>query len=110
MRPDEAHLSIFTLIALTMLNLKNKSTTNLHVVGVEKWVDGGVEVAKDNGDIHDERRHSATATEGLHTVDGVEREPTEHEEQHNDAQALGGFDLSSASVAHLSRETAGQRS
>lgn len=74
------------------------------MVGVEERVDGRVEVAEDNGDIHDKRRYIAVLAKGLHTVDSVEREPTDHEEQHDDAQALGGFDLSSVGVGHLSRE------
>lgn len=101
----KARLSTFTLTGIATLYLQNKSTTDLHVVGVEERVDGGVEMAQDDGDIHDERRHSAAVTEGLHAVNGVKREPTEHEEQHDDAQAFGGFDLPPVGVAHLSRET-----
>lgn len=80
----------------------------LHVVGVEERVDGGVEMAQDDGDIHDERRHSAAVTEGLHAVNGVKREPTEHEEQHDDAQAFGGFDLPPVGVAHLVDDIGGR--
>lgn len=56
---------------------------------------------EDDGEEHEGFWHLALFTEGLDAVDGVQREPTDHEEEHDDTQALGGLHFPPAGVGHL---------
>lgn len=71
------------------------------MVGVEERVDGRVNVCEDDGEVHAALGHGARLAKRLHAVDRVEREPTDHEEKHDDTQTLGCLHLTTAGVCHL---------
>lgn len=61
------------------------------VVRVEQRIAGRVEVREDDERVHVNRGDLAGRAEGQHAVDRVERDPADHEEQHDDGQVLGGL-------------------
>lgn len=61
------------------------------MVGVQQGVDGGVSVREDNTEIGECYVDPAVRAEGLDAVDGVERDPADHEEEDDDGEVLCGF-------------------
>lgn len=63
------------------------------MIGVEQWVPGGIEVREDDAAEGDGGGSVPWRVVRLEEVNGIQRYPADHEEQYDDGQVLGRFDL-----------------
>lgn len=65
----------------------------LYSVGIDDWVDCGVGVRQNDGNIHDDLWPPQLAVKQLDAVEDVDREPADGEKSHDDGEGFGGPDL-----------------
>lgn len=65
----------------------------LEMVGVEHGIHSRVEVRENDAEERHLGMHIALLAEGLDAVDRVQRDPADHEEEHNDRQILCGLHI-----------------
>lgn len=68
----------------------------LQMVCVEQRIDGRIQVRQYDGEQRQYLGDVAVRIEGLDAIDGVQRQPADHEEQHDDGEVLRGLDLAFA--------------
>jgi hypothetical protein len=69
------------------------------VIGIQQGIHGRVGMRQYDTEISQLKRNDTVLTKGLYTIDGVQRNPTDDKEQHNDGQVLCGFHFSFLSRA-----------
>ena len=74
------------------------------MIGVQDGIDGRIDVWQDDREVEHRQRYVHRGTEGEHTVDGVQGEPAEHEEEDYDWEIFGRLYLTPGRVKVLKRK------